>query len=386
LLRRSAPRNDGGRRAWTINGDFVALRPNGVARYATEVVRALDALVAEGHPLTAGLDLRLVAPRPTDAFAPHAIDIDVLPEFRTPRLPQFWVQAQLPRHVRGGLLSLCNLAPVAVRRHIACIHDVQTRLTPESYGRGFRLAHRLVLPALGRRAAAITTVSAFSRDRIVALGIAPAAKVTIAPDGADHALRWDGGGLRKPPPGERPYVLALGACEAHKNMALLARLAAPLDALGLDLRLAGAIDRAAFPADAANVHFLGRVGDDRLARLLGGALGFLLPSRTEGFGLPAAEAMALGCPVLAAAAGALPEICGQAALLLPPDNDAAWIAAVRRLRDQPALRARLAAAGRLRAAAFSWRRTAETYLRLMAQIDGIAAPSPAAVPATAAAE
>lgn len=357
-------------RAWTINGDFVALQPSGLARYAVEVTRALDQLVAERHPLTADLALRLVVPRPTDALTPRTIEIAVVPEFRTPRLPQVWVQAQLPRRLHGGLLSFCNLAPVMVRRHIACIHDVQTRTMPDSYGRLFRDAHRVVLPALGHRAAAITTVSAFSRDEIVRFGIAPAGAVTIAPNGSEHARRWDAG-LARPRRGERAYVLALGARQAHKNMALLTRIARPLDELGLDLRIAGDVDRALFADHPENLHLIGRVGDDRLAQLFAGALCFVMPSKTEGFGLPAVEAMALGCPVVAAAAGALPEICSEAALYAPPGEPGSWVAAIRCLRDTPALRSRLKAAGPVRAADFSWRATAEIYLGLMAQIDGV---------------
>lgn len=372
-LSASLPAGSGGNRtrAWTINGDFITLKPSGVARYAAEVTRALDVLVAERHPLAAGLDLRLVVPRPTDAFVPHAIPIAVMPEFRTPRLPQFWVQCQLPRRVKGGLLSFCNLAPVAVRRQIACIHDVQTRIAPESYGRLFRAAHRIVLPAVGRRAAAITTVSAFSRDQIVRYGIARRDAITIAPNGSDHARGWDGE-HRLTHRGERPYVLALGASQAHKNMALVARLAQPLDELGLDLRIAGDVDRTVFACHPQNLQLLGRVGDGRLAHLFSAALCFVLPSRTEGFGLPAIEAMACGCPVVAASTGALPEVCGDAALYAPPDQPGAWVAAIRSLRDRPALRERLQAAGRTRAGAFSWRATAEIYLGLMARIDGVA--------------
>ena len=131
LRRNALPRE--GKRRWTINGDFVALAPTGVARYATEVTAALDRLVEEGHPLTRGLHLDVVAPRPwTGSGAPKALAVRVVPEFARPRLPQFWVQAQLPRHVPGGLVSFCNLAPVMPRRHIVCIHDLHTRLSPRS--------------------------------------------------------------------------------------------------------------------------------------------------------------------------------------------------------------------------------------------------------------
>lgn len=112
-------------RRWTINGDFLGLKPTGVARYATETTLALDALVAAEHPLTRGLSLRIVAPRST-SLPVRSIPVDVVPEYTRPRLPQFWVQAQLPRHVDGGLLSFCNLArSVCGGRLSAC-----TTLTP----------------------------------------------------------------------------------------------------------------------------------------------------------------------------------------------------------------------------------------------------------------
>jgi glycosyltransferase involved in cell wall biosynthesis len=285
----------------------------------------------------------------------------------------------LPRHVRGGLVSLCNLAPVTVARQIACIHDLNTRLAPESYGRLFRLAHRAILPALGRRAAAITTVSAFSRSQLARFGIAPEQAITVAPNGADHTARWHRRAMKPTQPGTRPFVLGLGQRQAYKNMAMLAHLCGPLDALGLDLQVVGEVDRAIFAAAGedmpANLRLLGRVDDERLGELFARALCFVFPSRLEGFGLPAIEAMACGCPVVAADASALPEVCGDAALLVAPDDTPAWVDAIRRLRDQPALRARLAEKGLERSASYTWRRTAEIYLELMARIDGfIAAP------------
>lgn len=359
-------------RDWTINGDFVALKPHGVARYAREVVLALDRLAAERHPLTEGLRLHLVVPRPPIGLELRAIAIETVPEFRTPRLPQLWVQLQLPRQLRGGLISLCNLAPIAVRRQIVCIHDMHTRMEPQSYGAAFRLAHRLILPTLGRRAAAITTVSGFSRAQLARFGIAPEEAITIAPDGADHTARWHVRWAAEAPPGQRPFILALGQRQTYKNMGLLARLAAPLDALGLDLVIAGEPPAVAFAHAPANVRLLGRVDDRRLAELFTTALCLVFPSRLEGFGLPSIEAMACGCPVIAAAAGALPEVCGPAALYAHPDDDGAWIASVRRLRDDRGLRISIRAAGFARAARYSWQGTAEVYLALMARLDGLA--------------
>ena len=371
--RTSAEQTRAGKRVWTINGDFLGLHPTGVARYAREVTVALDRLVAEGHPLTRGLALDIVAPTAgREPLALAALPVRIVPEFRRPRLPQVWVQMQLPAHVRAGLLSFCNLAPVAVKRQIVCIHDLHTRLMPESYGRGFRLAHDLILPRLGRRAAKITTVSELSRSHLVAHGIAPADKIVVTYNGSDHARRWNAARSDLSPAG-RPYVLCLGRPQKYKNVALMVELAPLLDSLGVDLWMAGDVELAeAVPGLAAlpaNLRLLGRIDDDDFGKALSGAVAFLFPSRIEGFGLPAVEAMVAGCPVIASTAPCLPEVCGEAALYADPDDAAAWAAAVRRLLDDDGLSAGLKRAGQARAELYTWRGIAERYLELMQEID-----------------
>lgn len=377
-------RSDGraaARRRWTINGDFVTLNPTGVARYGREVTMALDRLVAEGHPLTRDLELDIVVPGPGRApLMPEAIPVKTVPDFRRLRLPLVWVQMRLPLHVPGGLVSFCNLAPVALRRHIACVHDMHTRMVPESYGRFFALAHRVILPALGRRAAAITTVSEFSRDRIVEYGVAREAKITVTYNGCDHALRWKPERSQLAAP-NRPYVLCLGRGEAHKNLDLMLRLAPLLDARGIDVWMAGDVDEEMIRAKGfgwpSNLILFGRIDDDDFAAALAGARAFLFPSRIEGFGLPAAEAMALGCPVVASTAPCLPEICGPAALYADPDDVEGWARAVETLNSNAARREEIIAAGIVRARRYGWRRIAEQYLELMARIDeGVTAASP----------
>lgn len=360
---------------WTINGDFIALTPTGVPRYAREVTLALDALVAEGHPATLACDIDLVAPRePPKDLQLTAIPVRVVPEFK-PRIPQFWVQAQLPFHVGGGLLSFCNLAPIALKRHIVCIHDMHTRLMPESYGRGFRWAHRMILPIVGRRAARITTVSELSRSHLVKYGIARGDKITVTYNGSDHALRWSGSRSSLSFLPRRPYVLCLGRQQQkYKNVELVIRLAPMLDRLGLDVWMPGDVDKD-FVAQLVtqvprNLRLVGQIDDDDFKKAFSGALCFLFPSRIEGFGLPAVEAMAAGCPVIASTAPCLPEVCGDAALYAGPDDIEAWIGAVKRILDSPDLRRHLVAAGREQARKYSWRGIALMYLDLMSQIDG----------------
>jgi glycosyltransferase involved in cell wall biosynthesis len=358
------------RRRWTLNGDFAGLSPTGVARYARETVAALDQLVGEAHPLTQNLALELVAPRVVEL---NNIPVRVLPEPISLRLPQMWVQAQLPRHVPGGLVSFCNLAPCFIRQHIVCIHDLHTSLMPESYPRGFRLAHRAILPTLGRFAARITTVSELSRDHLVSHGIAPLHKIAVTYNGSDHTARWDAARATIQIPTTRPFVLVLGRPQKYKNMELVFKIAAGLDALGVDIVMAGDIDAAMYDIFSslrpANLYAVGRVSDDDLARLYTSALSFLFPSRIEGFGIPAVEALALGCPVIASTSPCLPEICGEGALYAHPDAPDDWIAAVSKLLSQPKFARDLTEKGRLRAMRYSWRGIAEMYLSLMSTVD-----------------
>ena len=360
-------------RQWSINGDFTVLSPTGVARYAGEVTRAIDALIGEGHPLTRDLRIELVVPRENSALRLDNIPVRVVREFKHPRLPQVWVQLQLPRAIQGGLISLCNLAPAFYRKQIACIHDLQTVLVPQSYGVLFRLAHRMILPALGRHAARITTVSQFSKENLIRHGIAPAEKISVTYNGSGHALNW------RPERsqltiGQRPFVLFLGQAQPHKNADLVWRIAPELDAQGLDVYVAGNLDADAVarlaPAVPGNIRLLGRVTDDDLAKLMASAACFLFPSRIEGFGLPAVEAMARGCPVVASSAPCMPEVCADGALFAAPDDAGQWLAQVMRIVRDPALRSDLIRAGRERAATFHWRRIAEHYLNLMWEVDG----------------
>jgi glycosyltransferase involved in cell wall biosynthesis len=358
-------------RFWTINGDFIRLRPTGVARYAKEVTIALDQLVSRHHPLTEDLELRLVAPCEATHISFNAIRVRTVREFSAPRIPQFWVQAQLPRFVRGGLLSFCNLAPVSIAKQIVCIHDLHTMLMPQSYSLSFRLAHRLILPALGRKVRRLTTVSHLSKSHLVNHGIAPAHKITVTYNGCDHALRWNSRNTSLTY-GPRPFVFFLGQPQKYKNLELIWRIAPALHQQGIDVYVAGGMTGVDFRAHgemAPNLRLLGSISDDSLAGAFENALCFLFPSRIEGFGLPLVEAMARGCPVIASASACLPEVGGDAALYCEPDDPDGWIDRITQLRSNHSLRNNLIGKGLDRAKEYSWNNVALKYLNLMAEID-----------------
>jgi alpha-1,3-rhamnosyl/mannosyltransferase len=168
------------------------------------------------------------------------------------------------------------------------------------------------------------------------------------------------------------YVLYVGARKRHKNLELLLHAwAAMHKAERPPLVLSGhawaaddplaALARALGVADV--IRFAGELRDDvELSCLYSGAALLVQPSLAEGFGLPPLEAMACGVPVLASDAGALPETLSGAAELLAPQGPATWAAIVLALLSDPDRRSALAARGRVRAAEFTWARTAaRTY-------------------------
>ena len=359
-------------RGWSVNGRFLNRNATGVDRYAWEILKAMDALIREGHPLAAGLTLDILRP----AGAAEASPFVNIPVRQLPSAPgHFWEQFILPGYVRGGLLSLCNTGPLALKRQIVCIHDLNSRITPESYGVMFRAVYRVLVPALGRRAAQIVTVSRFSQKTMGRFDIKPPDEITVIHDGYEHVLEWiaDRSPLTRANL-PRPFVLLVGSKAPHKNVTIIYSIAAELAARGIYLLIAGGEDPTVYARQhidplPPNVKHLGRVNDDDLAYLYRQALCLVFPSKTEGFGLPVLEAMALGCPVISSDAASLPEVCGEAALYASPDDAAAWLAAIERIASEPTLRERLAAAGPERSRAFSWRESAKKYLELMIALD-----------------
>ncbi|MBR0963726.1 glycosyltransferase family 4 protein [Bradyrhizobium diazoefficiens] len=358
------------RRGWAINGRFLAQRITGVQRYAGEIVAALDALLSQDPELAARLPMRLVVPPTTETVPAHAAIGVVRTRFGA---GHGWDQLVLPRYAGAGVLSLGNFGPVLVRNHIVCIHDANTFIQPDSYSRAFGQLYRTLLPLVGGRARRVATVSQFSADMLVRHGVCRREKIFIAPNGHEHALRWDARRATLPLLNalHRPFALLLGSRAKHKNIDIVLEQAHELDLAGIDLVVAGAASGifAAKPSlQSDNIHQAGYVGDDDLAALYERALCLVFPSRTEGFGIPLLEAMARGCPVVSSNAASLVEVGGDAVAYVDPDDGNGWRDAIIGLSENAGMRASMAAQGQKRAQLFSWKRSAQTYLD---EIDGL---------------
>jgi GT2 family glycosyltransferase len=147
--------------------------------------------------------------------------------------------------------------------------------------------------------------------------------------------------------------------------------------MGLDVIVAGGgaeIFASETLPSVPNVKVAGYVTDHDLAYLMDQALCLVFPSWTEGFGLPIVEAMARGCPVVSSDRASMPEVCGDAALMAPPDDPAAWVHHVRALATSRDLRKDLVGRGREQVRLFSWADTAAGYVELMRQPKACSAP------------
>ena len=280
-------------------------------------------------------------------------------------LGHLWEQAALPaiaaRSRAGVVFSPASLAPLAWPRNVALMHDAAVLRHPELYGRAYIAWERRVLPRIARHALRVITVSEHSRHEVVELLGADPERVTVVSPGVDERFTTDAdaAATRAELGLAGPYVLSVAASGLRKNLPALALTALRLRAEGLELVIAGGSRAHLHPESAVEgARHVGYVSEEHLPGLYAGAAAFVLPSLHEGFGLPCIEAMASGVPVVASNRGALPETCGDAALLVDPYDHAAIADAVLAAALDDATSARLRLAGLARAARFSWERAA----------------------------
>jgi glycosyltransferase involved in cell wall biosynthesis len=348
----------------------------GVRRYVSELYRAIRAsdpsieIAAIGGsrraPLPAGVRRRRAVPFPTNLG---------------------WMAASIPLAARRARLDVYHApaytAPLwGVHPQVLTIHDVSYERRPEWNAYKNDRFRRLFYRRSAYVADRIITDSAFSRAEIVAAyGIAED-RIDVVPLAASATF---GPGVFDPaaaPLGvQQPYALHVGDLHVRRN--ITTALAAMLDVrrrLSLEevppklpMFVCAGVDRgvgAALRAQAARAHdpgailLTGPVSEPALLNLYRGAWALLYPSRYEGFGLPVLEAMQCGVPVVGANVASIPELVGDAGLLVDPTSEEEWTEVILRVAGHPELHARLAADGQRRARTFSWTRTAERTLEV----------------------
>lgn len=356
--------------------------PTGVAVYIDRLVRGLARVERDIELLVcyrlSKLRRRALLPRPEAPNVRRALFDERLPLFLAPHADLF----------HGADIRL----PTRAMPRVATVHDLYSLTSPELEAPGFVAKRSGQYAAAAREADAVITHSEHVAEAMRRAYGLPAERVTAVPLGVDPAYRPEaaGGGpeILARHGIKQPYVLAVGLLSRRKNPLGAVRALARIRARGgppFDLVFAGR-DHDAGAAIVAEAERLGIAGAVRLCgyvppgdlpALYACARALVFLTLDEGFGLPAIEAMASGTPVVAARRGALPEVAGDAAVLVDPEDEEAAVEALLEVTtDGPARAARIAA-GLARAARFTWDETARRTLAVYRRVLGGSGPSPA---------
>ena len=325
-----------------INGRYTYQRLTGVQRYAIEVTsRIIDKVVLlkpKNHPFL----------------------------YRGP----LWEQLILPTKImnNGILWSPTNTGPLATKNHVVTIHDISPIDHPEWFSSRFAAWYQFLLPKLARRVEKIITDSNFTLSRLVDVLKIPEEKIQVIPLGvSDNFQPINQRGINHVQAKykiTKPYVLSLGSIEPRKNIKGITQAWESIyhEIPEFELVIVGDVGfpfrDPEFDRSTPGAKMLGRVEDADLPGLYSGASCFIYPSIYEGFGLPILEAMACGTPVISSNTTSLPEVAGDACLLINPYDTDEISETIQKILQDANLREDLRTRGLLRAKQFSWDKTA----------------------------
>lgn len=291
-------------------------------------------------------------------------------------LERYALSLELARHRLDMLHSPDFIPPLrGARRQVITVHDLTFMHYPEFLTDESRRYYSDQIAWAVATADHISADSHATRQDLIALLGVPAEKVTTVHLAASPVHTTDYGmGEREATTAKlglgSGFILAVGTLEPRKNWPMLLRayhrlrresgLSVPLVMVGNRGWLFEDVFRTIEALDlTGHVHHLSRLADVELAHLYRAAAVLAFPSHYEGFGLPALEAMHAGCPVVASDRGSLPEVVGDAGILLPPDDPDAWSETLWHVLTDSDLAGAMRRAGPQRAALFTWTRTAE---------------------------
>ena len=268
---------------------------------------------------------------------------------------------------------------------VLTIHDVSYERHPEWYPYQRDRVRRAFYRRSANAAAVIVTDSEFSAGEISAAYGIPRGRIAVIALGVDPMFSPGGlvDGCPLPQEIAGPFVLHVGDLHERRNLATVvdavlgarrhfgAAAAVSLVLAGVDRGVGHGLCEIASAAGAPDaVVKLGPVSEDLLLSLYRCATALVYPSLYEGFGLPVLEAMACGTPVIASRAASIPEVLGDAGLLLDPHDVRAWTDAIVNVLDDDGRRAEMRSKGLARASAFSWARTARLTLDVYRRASG----------------
>jgi len=362
----------------------------GIGRYTRELVQALVAVDDTNRYrfFSAKPPVTLPVPDPL----PQAAHVTYRPAPLDERwLYRLWYRLRLPLPVQWvtGKLDLFHspdfvLPPVNGRiPTLLTVHDLSFIHYPHVFPERLVSYLNQVVPWSISRASHILADSEATRNDLLTIWQVPPEKVTVLYSGVHERFQPVNDPVKitavrqKYHLAEWPYLLSVGTLQPRKNYQMLIRAFAPLaDKVPHHLVISGGkgwlydemMAEVAHQGLEDRVHFIGFVADADLPALYSAASLFVFPSLYEGFGLPLLEAMGCGTAVLTSNSSSLPEVAGNAAQQLPPDDQAAWTEAMQALLIDESRRRTLVLAGQNQVKQFSWQESARQLLKIYAQL------------------
>jgi glycosyltransferase involved in cell wall biosynthesis len=366
-----------------IDAHMVGARETGNETYVLNLLQNLPQIDASNQ-----FDYTAIALTPEQLMGQlrHRKNVDIVrigPSTSFVRIP-----ISMPLLAAREKLSLLHVTyvapPVCPCPTIVSVHDIAYKLYPEYFPARVRLMLSLLVPLSMRRAAHVLTLSQSAKQDILAHYGIPESKVSVICGGVGsrfHVLtdRDHLNAVKAKYGIEGEFILAVGNLQPRKNIRRLihaySQLPVPVQSryrlviAGQALWKHSDIYRAAAECDVQHrITFTGYVSDQDLVPLYNAAALFVYPSLYEGFGLPILEAMACGTPVVTSCRSSLPEVAGEAALLVEPTNVEEIASAMERVLQDPALAQSLSEQGIRRARGFSWKRTAHQTLQVYEKV------------------
>lgn len=362
-----------------VNGRFLQQPVTGIQRYGRELLRVWDGLIERREINPNQLKITVLVPR-GKLDPPRLRHIEIA---RVGRLRgQLWTQLELPVCSKDGLLfSPDNLQPLMspyLGKSVVTVHDLTFRLFPRAHTTAFRILYGLLIPSAIRNASALVTPSEAEKANL--LGHYPKAKDRIS------VVHLGSPPIEASAPRRRPlrqaqmgsperYILWVGSLISRKNPQGAIDAAAIVNQeIHLPLVIVGTghrgmkSTRIKLPA-SDSVQIPERfTPSEELVALYRSAVCLLFPTFYEGFGLPAVEAMAYGCPVITSDIPVMREVCGDAALYCNPNRPEDIADKVKLLAANAEMQIQLRARGLRRAAQFSWERCARETLQVLQKV------------------
>lgn len=355
----------------------------GIGRYTRELVQALVRL--DSKPSYCLFSAR--APKLTVVAdpLPEAPNVEYRETWLSEKwLYRMWYRLHLPISVQRftGEIDVFHspdfvLPPVGDIPSVLTIHDLSFIHYPEAFTPSLLKYLNNVVPSSVARVNHVLADSLATKNDLIDIWQVPNEKVTVVYSGVNSSFRpvTDKERIdhlrKKYELGDNPYILSVGTLQPRKNYEMLMRAFKPVaDSYDHQLIIAGGhgwmyeqiqkeIDQQGL---GQRIRLIGFVEDQDLPALYSQASLFVFPSLYEGFGIPVLEAMACGVPAISSDSSSLPEVAGDAGLLISPVNQELWSKSIIQLLNDSARRTKMVAAGYLQARKFSWRKAAEQVL------------------------